>query len=362
MCGYVTDDCSYTCTQRDGTSVRYDLSSLAEWTGGVVTAADADGAAYHWSTCRTPLPAEHLCAAPSHHKVNDTPAVTRVVANSSSGVECDVLGVQEQSYCALLDAANPTSGIGCHYYNGDGGRSFSVSFECADSPRPPTVAADPTDPLIFAATMADPHACGDGSCAPFWLGLCLPVLIGIGGGGVLLLAVLVCVLVVRARRCCACSGGGGGGGGGGCCRGCCARRAAAKSSYRRQASLDAEEQEAEAAAAAPAGAITHDDAVGATSATSTTTLLPASQIPGLAELLGACGLSDRLPIAANWCIEQGWESVAHFRHAGPQAVDALVATLRLKPPKAKKLRKELARDAWAWDSHAAAARGRGHGV
>ena len=87
-----------------------------------------------------------------------------------------------------------------------------------------------------------------------------------------------------------------------------------------------------------------------------------SQIPGLAELLGACGLSDRLPIAANWCIEQGWESVAHFRHAGPQAVDALVATLRLKPPKAKKLRKELARDAWAWDSHAAAARGRGHGV
>ena len=53
---------------------------------------------------------------------------------------------------------------------------------------------------------------------------------------------------------------------------------------------------------------------------------------------------------------------AHFRHAGPQAVDALVATLRLKPPKAKKLRKELARDAWAWDWHAAATRGRGHGV
>ena len=82
-------------------------------------------------------------------------------------------------------------------------------------------------------------------------------------------------------------------------------------------------------------------------------------VDGLDLLMQASGLEDRLAAAGAWCEEHGWTSVAHLRTAGgARAADALIAALRLKPggARAKRLNRELQRDVWGWDAHAAAAR------
>ena len=87
-------------------------------------------------------------------------------------------------------------------------------------------------------------------------------------------------------------------------------------------------------------------------------LAAASAISGLDALLTAAGLDDCLADAGAWCEAHGWLSVAHLRSGGERAAEALVGALRLKSESkpAKKLRKALRKDVWAWDAHAAAAR------
>lgn len=84
----------------------------------------------------------------------------------------------------------------------------------------------------------------------------------------------------------------------------------------------------------------------------------AAAVDGLDALMSAAGLEDRLSAAGLWCVEHGWCSVAHLRSGGSRAADAFVTALRLKPDGARgrKLKKELKKDVWAWDMHAAAAR------
>ena len=75
--------------------------------------------------------------------------------------------------------------------------------------------------------------------------------------------------------------------------------------------------------------------------------------------MSASGLEDRLPSAGAWFVEKGWSSVGHLRTSGGQkAVDGLVNALRLKADgaRARRLKRELFRDEWAWDAHAMAAK------
>jgi hypothetical protein len=87
-------------------------------------------------------------------------------------------------------------------------------------------------------------------------------------------------------------------------------------------------------------------------------LAAAARINGLEALMTASGLLERLPAAGNWCEEQKWQSVAHLRSGGSRAAEAFVAAMRLKPdgPRARRLKKELKKDEFGWDAHAAAAR------
>eukprot|EP00966_Prymnesium_polylepis_P229707 5314826-Prymnesium_polylepis.1 len=53
----------------------------------------------------------------------------------------------------------------------------------------------------------------------------------------------------------------------------------------------------------------------------------------------------------------GWQSVAHLRLGGTRATDALARALHLKADgsRARRLAREVMRDAWAWDAHTRAA-------
>jgi hypothetical protein len=84
----------------------------------------------------------------------------------------------------------------------------------------------------------------------------------------------------------------------------------------------------------------------------------AASVDGLAALMSAAGLEERLGSAGAWCVQHGWASVAHLRSGGACAADGLVAHLRLKADgtRAKRLKKELKRDVWSWDPHALAAK------
>ena len=99
----------------------------------------------------------------------------------------------------------------------------------------------------------------------------------------------------------------------------------------------------------PEEALTEDVAKG---------LAAAARINGLEALMTASGLLERLPAAGNWCEEQKWQSVAHLRSGGSRAAEAFVAAMRLKPdgPRSRRLKKELKKDEFGWDAHAAAAR------
>jgi hypothetical protein len=69
-------------------------------------------------------------------------------------------------------------------------------------------------------------------------------------------------------------------------------------------------------------------------------------------------LAEHSRVCAIRCVEHGWHSVVHLRSGGPKAADAFVAAMKLKTrgTRAKRLKKELQRDEFAWDAHAAAAR------
>ena len=84
----------------------------------------------------------------------------------------------------------------------------------------------------------------------------------------------------------------------------------------------------------------------------------AAGVAGLDALMASCGLEDRLAAAGAWCVEHGWASVAHLRSGGTKAADALVSALRLKADgaRARRLKRELRRDEFGWDAHAAAVR------
>ena len=71
----------------------------------------------------------------------------------------------------------------------------------------------------------------------------------------------------------------------------------------------------------------------------------------------AWGSAGRLGAAGAWCIANGWVSVAHLRGGGTRAAEALVGHLRLKPDgsRAKRLKRAISKDEWAWDAHATAA-------
>ena len=88
-------------------------------------------------------------------------------------------------------------------------------------------------------------------------------------------------------------------------------------------------------------------------------LAAARSVGGLERLMSAAGLEDRLANAGAWFVEKGWSSVAHLRASGGQkATDGLVHALRLKADgaRARRLRRELKRDEWAWDAHSMAAK------
>ena len=80
-------------------------------------------------------------------------------------------------------------------------------------------------------------------------------------------------------------------------------------------------------------------------------------VEGLVQLMQAAGLEGRTATAGLWCAQNGWASVAHLKSGGASAVEDLLATLRLKADGArgKRLKKELKKDVWGWDAHAAAA-------
>ena len=120
------------CTYRCGHET-YDLSSLLSWTGGSVTAADADGAVYHWAVCSQWLAPSHMC--------NKT-AVTAPGATRYASGSCETIGVWRDAYCRLRDSTNPKSGLHCAFRPLPGGSSLDV--ECDPHPKPNRYPAAPS--------------------------------------------------------------------------------------------------------------------------------------------------------------------------------------------------------------------------
>ena len=86
----------------------------------------------------------------------------------------------------------------------------------------------------------------------------------------------------------------------------------------------------------------------------------AARVDGLEAAMTASGMAERLAAAGLWCEQNGWVSVAHLRTGGRRAADAFVGAMRLKPdgPRARRLRRALNKDEYAWDAHSQAARQR----
>ena len=78
-------------------------------------------------------------------------------------------------------------------------------------------------------------------------------------------------------------------------------------------------------------------------------------MPGLRELLEACGAKSKEAAAARWCEENGLASVAHIKAGGDETATAFAAALNLKSGTTKKLCKQLRANGWGWDEHARAA-------
>jgi hypothetical protein len=84
----------------------------------------------------------------------------------------------------------------------------------------------------------------------------------------------------------------------------------------------------------------------------------AASVDGLAALMSGAGLEEKLGAAGAWCVQHGWASVVHLRSGGVRAAEALVAHLQLKKDgaRARRLKKAIKKDVWAWDTHALAAK------
>ena len=78
-----------------------------------MTAAATDNAVFHWSVCAAPLPAAHVCPNASAwiDELGGQAAV--IVAGAGPAQTCTVLGVMDDAFCMLTDAARPTAGISC---------------------------------------------------------------------------------------------------------------------------------------------------------------------------------------------------------------------------------------------------------
>ena len=311
--------------------------------------------------------------------------------------------------CYLRDSADPSSGIKCHLYADDASSSSSTSthdgssivleFACHTDSLAPTVTQ--IGASTYHALMAGPEAC---ALSP---SLFLPIAIG---GGTALLLLLACFVYLRCRRCRRAEAPAGAQQpGSSSASSTSAKRSVnnrpfvppadasnmSAAELRRQllAESDTEEGNNNAPMASPVA----DNNVGGSSSSSSSPpaympftppserqramdeesiagseysapvseaakaagLAAARSVGGLERLMSAAGLEDRLANAGAWFVEKGWSSVAHLRASGGQkATDGLVHALRLKADgaRARRLRRELKRDEWAWDAHSMAAK------
>ncbi|KOO29248.1 hypothetical protein Ctob_004839 [Chrysochromulina tobinii] len=352
--------------------------------------------------------------------VNDVAAATRVAGPYDLGPDgppgaCETVGLWKDTLgypavCYLLEASQPGNGIKCDFKPSTVSRGFVVEYQCADNSVPPAVR---DIGKLYVASMADPNACELPAPYPWVL------VLSCAGSGVGLLCVLV-LGCLWYRSCSKRNGGGDSrpparrdgdravpgstgnpgkkpakwitGADGSCVKseedlkeellaqsraeygassGACSSRAAAGgASASTSAAPSAASSGNKYGAYAPPK---DDDDDGPAAYTPTTAdgrpeeaptedvakgLAAAARINGLEALMTASGLLERLPAAGNWCEEQKWQSVAHLRSGGSRAAEAFVAAMRLKPdgPRARRLKKELKKDEFGWDAHAAAAR------
>ena len=364
--------CDYTCGGE-----RYDMRGLLRLGGAAITAADKSGAVYHVGVCGQELPPSLQCnssTAAGRVSSGSNSAADLVAATRVSGGGCSTIGTWEDRSglpmpCYQRDPSNPSSGIKCHLYAGDEttGSSVVVEYVCRpEGALPPIIGQIGSH--TYHATMSGPEACAVGGG---WL---LPVSIAAGSS---ILLVVACFLFVRLRRCRAAAkrgtrAAGGSGGGSGDSSSAVSPPAnvpgvSGSADLRRQLLEDSDDDE-ERALASPVAATSNSSPAAyvpfappavADPAPVATAADRVAAVDGLEMLMQAADLEDRLAAAGAWCEEHGWTSVAHLRTAGgARAADALIAALRLKPggARAKRLNRELQRDVWGWDAHAAAAR------
>jgi hypothetical protein len=363
------------------------MKGLLRWSGGAATATDAHGAVYHWGQCGLELPTTLEC--PPEERSPNGGLTSLAAATRIADGKCTTIGqwVDHAGLpmpCYLRDASEPTSGLLCRLYGGDegGGASLLVEYNCATQSVSPTV--EQYGSLSYKATMTGPEACA--------LPTSYMLLICVGASAVAFI-LLVCVIrLLHRRRCCrsrasdadaSATGKRRAGRSPAGSRGEQGTRAGGGGSSS-NAPLSSEDLRAQLLASSDED----DEAVKSTPPTGTTSAYAgpdpssntysssrandeevgrvdheegaasAAAVDGLEAVLSAAGLEDRVPTAGLWCRAQGWVSVAHLRTGGPKVIDSLVKELRLKPTgaRAKRLKKELKRDEWGWDVHAAAAR------
>lgn len=350
MCETPGPDCVFTCGD-----YKYDLNSLRHWTNGEMVGSDDAGAFYRWGVCGAKLPPEATC-----DPLSNSSSVLAIMVDLNGG-QCTTIGRQEKSeastFCQITDASRPENGITCAYFDGDAGSSMSVEYSCAaTSQRPALTLLEPTPPKV-QVVLSDPNACGQSTELPWvW------IIASCAVGGALLLvlgALLACCICRRFRRARDLSGyapphsgpllGG---------------------ADRQSFDMEAEKQKAQSRswfgfrrAPPPKEPLISSSPykTGPTSPSARSSdrlrqeemLAGRAPITGLAPLLERSGLSDKLAAATTCCEQQGWPSVAHIKSSGEAGQKLFIISLRIKPdgPRARRLKRELARDEWAWDAH-----------
>ena len=381
------------------------MSGLLQWSGAAVTAADTAGAVYDWAVCGQELPQSMQCGASDTggELADPPPGGELVAATRRVGTACKTIGTWRDATglpmpCYQRDATNPKQGIKCHLYAGDhgtSGESLIIDFLCRpEGALPPTVVSVGAN--TYHATLTGPEACALSAS------LLVPILVAAGGALALALAALAFCKLRRIRQRRGETSSEDNKPRAGLCERLAASRAGGSSSsssrpfvpppnadsmspaeLRRQLLADSDDEEAAPATpranASSSSAPMHSptsDAYTPFTPPNPADVVPASAVPaatdeaeragraaaaaisGLDALMAAAGLEDRLAAAGLWCTEHGWCSVAHLRSGGTRAAEAFVTALRLKSDggRARKLKRELKKDVWAWDVHAAAAR------